>query len=159
MKRMKKLLGVVFACTALVMSVCACGASPEKEAITVTFMNGDTQLGQISGSAGETLSDYAQYETIEGFEFLGWYETPTLLETSKKDLTSATFSKDTTLFGSFKSLQVAEDTRVWYIVGTGGNPNLAASNWAADVDASVKAACQLKATGNTVNELAITLNL
>lgn len=159
MKRMKKLLGVILTCAAMVMSVCACGASPEKEAITVTFMNGDTQLGQISGSAGETLSDYAQYETIDGFEFLGWYETPTLLETSKKDLASATFSKDTTLFGSFKSLQVAEDTRVWYIVGTGGNPNLAASNWAADVDASVKEACQLKATGNTVNEFAITLNL
>lgn len=159
MKRMKKLLGVVFACTALVMSVCACGASPEKEAITVTFMNGDTQLGQVSGSAGEILSDYAQYEAVEGYEFQGWYETPTFLETSKKDLASATFDKDTTLFGSFKSLQVAEDTRVWYIVGTGGNPDLAASNWASDVDASVKEACRLRATGNAVNEFAITLNL
>lgn len=158
-KKMKKLLGVVLACVAVVMSVCACGASPEKEAITVTFMNGDTQLGQVTGTAGETLADYVQYESVDGFEFQGWYETPTLLETSKKDLASATFDKDTTLFGSFKSLQVAEDTRVWYIVGTGGNPDLAASNWGADVDAAVKDACQLKATGNAVNEFAITLNL
>ena len=71
MKRMKRLLGVVFMCAAVVMSVCACGASPEKEAITVTFMNGDTQLGQVSGSAGEILSDYAQYEAVEGYEFFG----------------------------------------------------------------------------------------
>ena len=160
MKRtMKKLLGVVLVCTAVVLSVCGCGTASKAEAVTVTFMNGDTQLGQVTATAGEKLADYAQYETVDGFEFQGWYETPTLLETSKKDLTEATFDKDTTLFGSFKSTQVAEDTRLWYIAGTGGNPNLAASNWGADVDAAVKEACQLKATGNVTNEFSITLDL
>lgn len=140
------------------MTFGACG-NTAKEEITVTFMNGETELGKVTGAKGEVLTDYEQYEAIEGFEFLGWYEAPSLLETSKQDLTTATFEEDTTLFGSFKSTQVAEDTRVWYIVGTGASKELAASNWAADVDDSVKEACQLKATGNAVNEFAITLNL
>ncbi len=157
-KTMKKILGVILTATAVMMSLCACGNSAKKE-ITVTFMNGDTELGQVTGTAGELLTDYEQYENVEGFEFLGWYEAPSFLETSKKDLATDTFEEDTTLFGSFKSTQVAEDTRVWYIVGTGASPKLAASNWAADVDDSVKDACQLKATGNATNEFAITLNL
>lgn len=163
MKRtMKKLLGVILVCMAMVMSICACGDSSkdaEKQKITVTFMNGETQLGQVTGTAGEKLSDYSKYEELDGYEFLGWYETPTLLESSKKDLATVTFDKDTTLYGSFKSTQVAEDTRLWYIVGAGASPELAASNWAGTVEDSVKESCQLKATGNGTNEFAITLNL
>lgn len=156
----KKLLGIILTCTAVMMSVCACGASTDgKEKVKVTFMNGGEKLGEVTGTAGEKLSDYAKYEKLDGYEFLGWYETPTFLETSRKDLNAVTFDKDTTLYGSFKSTNVAEDTRLWYIVGTGGNPDLAASNWGADVDASVKEACQLKATGNAANEFEITLNL
>lgn len=157
-KKFKKFLGVLLAVTTVMMTFGACG-NTAKEEITVTFMNGETELGKVTGAKGEVLTDYEQYEAIEGFEFLGWYEAPSLLETSKQDLTTATFEEDTTLFGSFKSTQVAEDTRVWYIVGTGASKELAASNWAADVDDSVKEACQLKATGNAVNEFAITLNL
>lgn len=156
-KKMKKLLGILLAVTTVIMSVCACGSA--EEMVTVTFMNGDTQLGQVTGNKGEVLTDYAQYETVDGFEFVGWYETPTFLETSRKDLATVTFDTDTTLYGSFKSTAVAEDSRSWYIVGAGASPELAASGWAGDVDASVKEACQLKATGNTVNEFAITLNL
>lgn len=159
-KTIKKMLGIILACTTVMMSVCACGNSTDdKEKITVTFMNGDEKLGEVTATAGEKLSDYEKYEKVDGFEFLGWFETPTFLETSKKDLKTVTFEKDTTLYGSFKSTNVTEDTRLWYIVGTGGNPDLAASNWAADVDDSVKEACQLKATGKETNEFSITLNL
>lgn len=159
-KKMKKVLGILLATTALMLSVTACGSTTEEpENITVTFMNGETQLGQVTGAAGEILEGYAQYESVEGFEFLGWYETPSFLESSKKDLATATFDADTTLYGSFKSTQVTEDTRIWYVVGTGASPELAASNWAADVDDSVKEACQLKATGNATNEFVITLDL
>ena len=159
-KTIKKLLGIILVCTMAMMSISACGdSSQKKEKITVTFMNGDTQLGQITATTGEKLSDYAKYEKLEGYEFLGWYETPTLLETSKKDLETVTFDKDTTLYGSFKSTQVTEDTRLWYIVGAGASPELAASSWAGEVEASVKEACQLKSTGNATNEFAITLNL
>ncbi len=159
-KKMRKLLGLILAVTTVMMMICACGNEPaEEEKITVTFMNGETQLGQVTGTKGAVLEDYAQYETVEGYEFLGWFETPTFLESSKKDLTTATFDKDTTLYGSFKSTNVAEDTRSWYIVGAGASPVLAASSWAGGVEDSVKETCQLKATGNATNEFSITLDL
>ena len=159
-KKMRKLLGVILAIATVMMSLCACGNEPaEEEKITITFMNGETQLGQVTGTKGAVLADYAKYETVEGFDFLGWYETPTFLETSKKDLATATFDKDTTLYGSFKSTNVAEDTRSWYIVGAGTSPILVASSWAGSVEDSVKEACQLKATGNATNEFSITLDL
>lgn len=156
-KKMSKLWGLLLALTTVMMFVCACGGA--KEQVTITFMNGDTQLGQVTANKGEVVADYAQYEEVDGYEFLGWYETPTFLETSKKDLTTDTFEEDKTLYGSFKSTAVTEDTRIWYIVGAGTSPELAASNWAGDVDDSVKEACQLKATGNVTNEFSITLNL
>ena len=161
-KKIRKFWGLVLAIATVVMSLCACGNEPAKEekaTVTVTFMNGETQLGQLTGTVGEVLADYAQYETVEGYEFLGWYETPTFLETSKKDLATATFDKDTTLYGSFKSTNVAVDTRKWYVVGAGSSPVLAASNWAGSVDDSVKEACQLKATGKATNEFSITLDM
>lgn len=159
-KKMRKILGLILAVTTVMMMLCACGnESAEGEKITVTLMNGETQLGQLTAAKGETLADYAQYEALDGYEFLGWFETPTFLESSKKDLKTATFDKDTTLYGSFKSTNVAEDTRSWYIVGAGASPILAASNWAGSVEDSVKESCQLKATGNATNEFSITLDL
>lgn len=160
-KSLKKVFGIILATATVMMSVCACGDSSEteKKEIVVTFMNGEQELGKVTANAGEKLTDYEKYETVEGAEFLGWYETPTFLETSKKDLKTVTFDKDTVLYGSFKSTNVAEDTRLWYVVGTGTSRELAASNWAASVDDSVKESCQLKPTGNNTNEFAITLDL
>lgn len=155
-KRFKKVLGIMLAVTVALMSLAACGG---KEEITVTLMNGTTQLGQVTGESGTVLKDFEKYETLEGYEFLGWFETPTFLESSKKDLATATFDKDTTLYGSFKSTEVTEDSRLWYVVGAGASPVLLASNWAGKVDDSVKDACQLKATGKATNEFAITLDL
>ncbi len=155
-KKMKKLVVLLLAVTTVLM-LAACGNS--KEQVTVTFMNGETELGKVTGNKGEVLSDFAQYEKVDGYEFLGWFETPTFLETSKKDLSKDTFDADVTLYGSFKSTNVTEDTRLWYIVGAGTSPELVASNWAGSVEDSVKEACQLKATGKTTNEFSITLNL
>lgn len=157
-KKVRNLLSMAVACVTMT-AVCACG-TPAKEEITVTFFNGEETLGTVTGVAGEVLSGYEAYETVEDAEFLGWYETPTFLETSKKDLESATFEADTNLYGSFKSTAVAEDTRVWYVVGTGAGEVLANSNWAgADADDAAKEACKLVPTGNVVNEFAITLDL
>ena len=157
-KKIKKLVSLITACVALT-ALCACG-EPAKEEITVTFMNGEETLGTVTATAGEAVTGYEAYETVEDAEFLGWFETPTFLETSKKDLTTATFDADTTLYGSFKSTAVAEDTRAWYVVGAGSGEVIANSAWAgADVDDAAKAACQLMPTGNAVNEFAITIDL
>ncbi len=154
-KRFGKLLGIVAAC---MLFVTACGAT--KEEITVTFMNGEETLGTVTGVAGEVLEGYEAYETVADAEFLGWFETPSFLESSKKDLATATFEADITLYGSFKSTNIAEDTRVWYVVGDGLSTVLANSAWAgADADDAAKEACKLAPTGNVTNEFSLTLDL
>lgn len=132
-------------------------AEPAKQ-ITITFRKGDEVLGTVTANAGELLDGYQQFENVEGFIFQGWYKTPTLLEASYRDLTKETFKEDTKLFGSFKSAQVTEDTRSWYIVGEGTSPVLSSSAWAGSVEDSVKEACRLNSTGDT-NTFSITLDL
>lgn len=163
MKRsFKKFLAVTFVVATALMSLVACGGTKDKaNEITVTFMNGETELGKVTAKSGETLKDFEKFEKVEGFEFLGWFETPTFLEPSKKDLATATFTEDTTLYGSFKSNNVTEDTRKWYVVGGGKSPVLVGSGWAGDENTSdaAKEACQLKPTGNATNEFSVTLDL
>lgn len=162
---MKKLLALLLSLTT-VFSLCACGASEvpasveeaPKEIVTITFKDGLTRLGQVKAEAETLVSEGAQYEEKEGFEFLGWYETPSFLETSKKDLAVDTFTENKTLYGSWKSLVLTEDTRTFYIVGDGSSPVLKSSAWAGDVSDDVKNACMLVPTGNT-NEKSITVDL
>ncbi len=166
MKKLSKFAALLLGAT-LTFGLMACGETstepetPAAEAkdITVTFMNGDEVLGTVSAKADTLVTGYESYENLDGNEFLGWFETPTFVEASAKDLTKDTFSEDETLYGCFKSTQVAEDTRVWYIVGDGASPLLKASSWAGNVEDDVKDSCTLKATGNSVNEFSITVDL
>ncbi len=161
----KKFVFMMTMSVLLVASLAACSSSKEvtkeKAIYTITFMNGDTILGTTTVEEGATLTadSYTSYETVADTEFLGWFETPTFLESSKKDLATATFTQDATLYGSFKSTKVTEDTRVWYIAGT-GTGILKSSNWAdVNADDSIKAQLALNPTANVTNEFAITVDL
>lgn len=158
----KQWLLMMSLCILLVASFTACKSKEGKEvaSYTITFMNGDTTLGTATVKEGESLTPdaYSSFESLPDTEFLGWFETPTFLESSKKDLTTATFEKDTTLYGSFKSTKVAEDTRLWYIAGSSEKGPLKLNNWAGDIPDTDKEQFQLKPTGNT-NEFALTIDL
>ena len=150
-KQLKNLLTAIFAMV-MVVSLAACG----KEEVTITFMNGDSTLGTVVTEAGSAVTGYEAYEKLEGYEFLGWFETPTFLASSKVDLSTVTYEESKTLYGSFKSKQVAEDNRAWTIVGTGKSPALALSNW----DNNCKdAMVVLTKTENATNEFTITVDL
>ncbi len=164
-KQFRRIAALVLAIIFVAASACACakddGQTNDAE-YTITFMNGEETLGTATVKEGQVLGadDYSSFENREGYEFNGWFETPTFLESSAKDLTKDTFDKDTTLYGSFKSTNVAEDTRVWYIVGESSKGPLADSKWAGgDVEDSVKEEFELKATGENVNEFSITIDL
>ena len=180
MKMMKGRIGKLF-CT-LGMTVCMmaaiCGCEKQAETttdavvaqtqeqvakeITVTFMDGDKELGKTTATAGEVMdkSAYEEYENSEDSKFLGWYETPGFLESSKKDMTTATFDADTTLFGCFEAKEAVQDTRKWYIAGTSSTGILKDNNWAnSSVEEAVREQFELKETGNVINEFTITLNL
>ncbi len=166
-KMLKKLFTTVIACTFLGAALCGCNSEgttgdKEKETITVTFMNGDTNIGEVSVESGEVIpaAEYQKFEQLENMEFLGWYETPTFIAASKKELNVDVFTKDTILYGSFKSLNAAEDTRAWYIVGASDLGSLADSAWAgSNVEESVRENFRLQLTGNANNEFAITIDL
>ncbi len=162
---MKKTVLLFLCCIFAAFCLAGCGngsttKEPEKKQVTLTFFNGDTELGKIVINAGEKATGYEKWETLEGYEFLGWYRTPSLMAASKRDLTTATFNEDARFFGFFKSTQVNADSRKWYIVGEGKSPVLKRSAWAgADVTDADRSGCELKATGNKTNEYSITLDL
>lgn len=162
MKAMKKVMAIFAICTVLAMSLAACkDNAQEKAKYTITFMNGDKTLGTATVEEGANLSegDYSEFENVEDAQFKGWYETPGFLEISLKDLKTATFTKDTTLYGSFKSSNVAEDSRLWYIVGTSEKGILKTSNWAGSLDDADKVQFQFTSTGNATNEVSVTIDL
>jgi len=160
---MKKIFSLLLSAL-LALSLVACGnaaASTESaKTVTLTFMNNEDIVGTLSVEAGSDVTGFEAFENVDGFEFQGWFGAPTFIESSALDLSTATFDEDTTIFGSFKSTAVAEDTRDWYIVGEGASAVLQGSSWAgADVSDEDKANCKLTLTGNTTNEFAITLDL
>lgn len=173
-KYIKKYAGVVMGSVLLTATLSACGqseaanagqqetATEESSELIVTFMNGEEEIGKATANAGELLAEesYVVYQESDDVEFLGWYETPSFLESSKKDLSVDTFTKDTTLYGCFKSAQVTEDTRIWYLAGTSTKGSLKDNNWAdAGLDEALKETFQLTATGNATNEFVITIDL
>ncbi|WP_051205502.1 hypothetical protein [Butyrivibrio sp. FC2001] len=146
-------------------SLSGCGSSKAAgkpaEEITVTFMNQDETLGTVTGTAGEALdkATYEAYEQADGAEFNGWFETPSFVEASKKDPSTDTFDKDTTLYGDFRAEAAAEDTRHWYIAGTSTKGSLQVNNWAADLSDEEKAEFELVPTGVNANEFSLTIDL
>lgn len=170
---MKNLKRVSFCMLAVMVMLMIAGCSSKDSdtdknaekavSISVTFMNGEEKLGTISATAGKVIdaASYEKFQNIENFEWSGWFETPTYLEVSKKDLTKDTFSKDTTLYGYFKPTNLTEDTRKWYIVGESSDENsvLTAGKWAGPVEDDVKAKCELLPTNVNVNEFSITVDL
>lgn len=163
----KTMIGVL--CVFMLIGMTACKkkndstdtSSKDTGKITVTFMNGEDELGKVSIDSGKSIeeSEYSSFEKMDGYEFAGWYEAPSLLESSLKDLSKDTFSKDTTLYGNFKPNNVTEDKRNWYIAGTSVKGLLKDSNFAdADATDDIKSELQLKPTGNA-NEFSITLDL
>ncbi|MBR1440705.1 MAG: hypothetical protein IJ589_05715, partial [Lachnospiraceae bacterium] len=149
----KKASGLLLTGLMTCLLLAGCGETPDKSTpaeteiapvaatVTVTFKNQDTTLGTATANAGEVLdaSSYSAFETLEGTEFGGWFETPTLLAASKKDLTKDTFNEDTTLYGDFKNLNVTEDTRRWYIAGSSTKGSLKLNNWASSLSDEEKA--------------------
>lgn len=169
-KQLRKVISITAVSVFLLTALAGCGktetgnVSTEAAAaqITVTFMKGEEQLGTATANAGELLAEetYTAYEAVEATEFQGWFETPSFLESSRKDLKTTAFDKDTTLYGSFKSTMVAADTRAWYLAGTSSKGVMQENNWAnSSVEEAVREQFRLVETGNAQNEFEITIDL
>lgn len=161
---MKKSFKVLSKILVLVMSMsllAACGKE-EKAEYTITLMNGETVLGSVKATEGETLdaSSYSDFENQTDYSFNGWFATPSFMEQSAYDLSTVTFTEDITLYGNFISTAFVEDTHTYYIVGDSTNGGiLKGSQWAGDLSDEDKATYQLVRTQDDKNEFAVTIDL
>ena len=150
---MKKLLNpkiIMGAC--LLFSSASLLASCSKNSpktFDVTFYNGETVLKVEKVEEGKTASDWTP--VVEGYTFQDWYGTPTF--THEFDF-STPITTNTSVFGMFISDEVVNDTRDFYVVGSGTSPLLVESDWGKVVNDSMKLT---KASDK--NEYSITMDL
>lgn len=163
MKRISRRLSVLLVFVLCLSLFSACGKSDDKEKYTLTFYNGETVLGTVDVEEGATLdkADYEAYENLDGYVLKGWYGSASFLDESALDLTTATFSKDTNVYGDYRSTNVTEDTKSYYIVGESKKKGaLSDSSWAGStVEDSVKENYLLTRTTEGLNEFTITIDL
>ncbi|WP_051233636.1 hypothetical protein [Butyrivibrio sp. NC3005] len=153
-------LGIMIAASTLAGCSSKKTEDAAKEEVTITFMRSDKTLGQAKAAKGEVLDKglYESYEKSDDAEFNGWFETPTFVAPSKKDLTKDTFDSDTTLYGDFRAQEAKEDTRHWYIAGTSEKGILKSNNWAGKLSDEEKKQFELVPTGKNKNEFSLTID-
>lgn len=121
----------------------------KEDTFTVTFYDSDgkTELKTKEVKSGDCVEEYVPDK--EGF--VGWFATPQM---SHRFDFSAPITGDTSVFGGF--VTYVNDTREFYIVGSGSNPVLMESNWGKVVGDAQKLT---KEDNSEANIYTITLDL
>ena len=123
--------------------------SGKEDTCKVTFYDsdGETELKTEEVKSGECVTEYVPEK--EGF--VGWFATPQM--SHRFDFTTP-ITEDTQVFGGF--VTYVEDTREFYIVGSGSSPVLMESNWGKVVGDDQKLT---KEDSSEANVYTITLDL
>lgn len=115
----------------------------------VRFLDGTNVLKTVQVVEGEKVTRPTELESKTGFEFVNWFSTPS--KNHKFD-----FNKEIVeavdVYAGFTEYQ--EDTRDWYLLGSGTSKLLAASDWGKNITDDHKLT---KTSGK--NEFSITLDL
>lgn len=127
---------------ALFLSVVMCVAmfaactpdEPETVTYTVTYYDGSDVLKTENVEEGGKATEWTP--TKDGYNFDGWYGEPTFAHTF--DFT-ATITADTSVFAKFSSAAVVDDTREFYICGSGSSNVLGGSSVLKDGSKMTKA--------------------
>lgn len=98
---------------------------------------------------GQTATEYSPEK--DGYDFMGWYISPDL---SRNFDFSTKIKADTEIYGGFA--KYVDDTRTFYIVGSGKSELLAKSNWGQVIDDSF---AMTKEENDKANVYTITVNL
>lgn len=160
MKR-KSFMIVLAATLVLAMGAAGCGNKEteggsttqeeggKEDTCKVTFYDsdGETELKTEEVKSGECVTEYVPEK--EGF--VGWFATPQM--SHRFDFTTP-ITEDTQVFGGF--VTYVEDTREFYIVGSGSSPVLMESNWGKVVGDAQK---MTKEDNSEANVYTITLDL
>ncbi len=130
MKRATKIAGLVVAtavCVTSMSMLVACGDDPAdttKNEYTVTYYDGTKELKKETVKEGEKATRWTP--TKENYTFVDWYATPNFAHKFDFD---APITENKSAFAQFASATQSDDTRDFYIVGSGVSPVLMESNW------------------------------
>ncbi|MCI1244604.1 MAG: hypothetical protein LKG11_01420 [Bacilli bacterium] len=154
----KKNISILLLSAGAAMALVACGStsSPSSEAssapsdkITVSFMDGSAVLKTEEIEKGTKVASYTPVK--DGTSFIDWYLTPSFSRYFDFD---ASLNADTQIYGAFSTY--AEDTRNYFIAGSGTSKTLTESNWGKVATDNLKFA---KASDANVNKYTYTANL
>lgn len=110
---------------ALAVTACAPdNTEDEPTTFTVTYYDGDKVLKTEDVEEGGKAVDWTPEK--DDYVFVDWYATPNFSHTF--DFNQA-ITQDTSVFSQWQSESQSEDTRTFYIVGSGTSPILSRSNW------------------------------
>lgn len=137
MKKATKIAGVVVASAVCVTSMAtfvACTpAEDEGKQYVVTYLDGTQQLKQEKVKEGEKAVRWEPQK--DNYTFVDWFATPNFMHRFDFD---APITENKSAFALFASENQSEDTREYYIVGSGTSPVLMASNWGKVFDETTK---------------------
>lgn len=143
----KKLLSVLLA-VLLVASAFAIVACDNTVKHTVTFCDGKNVIKEVKVEDGKTVEEFTP-EKEGGYQFINWFSTPSythLFDFSKP------ITEDVSVFAGFTLF--TDDTREFYVVGSGTSELLISSDWGKNITESHKLT---KVEGK--NEYTITMDL
>lgn len=148
---MKKTIVACFAAgVALTMAVGLTACTPKEEGTyhTVTYVDGNNVLKTEKVKDGEKANKFVP-EKDGGYEFVNWYATPS--KNHKFDFDQV-ITQDTTVHAGFTLFK--NDTRDYYVVGSGSSELLFISNWGKVITDNHKLT-----KASTTNEYTITMDL
>lgn len=123
---MRKVLSVIalVLVIALTMGVLAACGPQSGDKVTVSWYQGGKLLKEEQVAKGSTVSSWTP-DAVEGKDFTGWFAEASL--TQAFDFTQ-TINEDTDIFAKFTSNVHVEDTKSYYLIGTGSG-DMKASGW------------------------------
>lgn len=129
MKKATKWVGLIVAssvCATSVAMLAACDDNdkPTTAEYTVTYYDGTTELKTEKVKEGELATRWTP--TKDGYTFEDWYATPNFAHLFEFD---KPITENKSAFAQFSSANQTEDTRTFYIVGSGTSPMLIDSDW------------------------------
>lgn len=145
MKKSLLALLAIGAAVTMTLGLAACGGGNTH---TVTFMDGDTVLKTEEVEDGATVEEYTPTKD-GGYEFVDWFATPS--KNHEYDF-STPITDDVTIYAGFTLFK--DDTREFYVLGSGTSELLFTSDWGAVITDAHK---MTKADGK--NEYSITMDL
>lgn len=135
---------------AFVFTLIACDKKDETVKHKVTFYDNETVMQAVDVEDGQKVARPTELEVKDGYTFINWFATESKNHVFDFDMS---ITEDKSVYAGFS--KYVEDTREWYVVGSGQSPLLSASDWGKNIG---EAFAMTKADANK-NVFTITMDI